>query len=277
MSRVRYNDSMKHTVRDLIFVIILLLLMVGGLVWYIFYKPHAALPVTATSTSPFSAATTPSTSQGLPQHIINNSQYYAIDMQYPSSTPLAQTAGASADAAAVAVMQSFSQNSVDTFIKDGDFADMTPQVLKDMGGQQETMSDSYQLYTSPTTISYVFTVTQDTGGAHPNSYYQTFTFDSKTGQQLMLSDLFMPGSDYLSTLSSLSRSALLSQEGANAQSELIDQGTQASSTSFANFALDGANFDIFFAPYQVASYALGPQTVQIPLTQLTSILNTEYQ
>ena len=46
----------------------------------------------------------------------------------------------------------------------------------------------------------------------------------------------------------------------------------SSSTEITNFAVTPDALIFYFAPYQVAAYAAGPQTVQIPLAQISGVL-----
>ena len=57
---------------------------------------------------------------------------------------------------------------------------------------------------------------------------------------------------------------------------MINMGTTPEEVSFENFYFDGNDLVILFAPYQVAAYAAGPQTLRIPLSELASILKPEY-
>ncbi len=276
---------MTNTVKSLIFVIFLLILMIGGLVWYFVAKPSPSLPTVATSTSPTTPANVPQTPTApLPAaqalHIIESGKYYDIDMQYPSHTPLSVSAGTAADTSAIDILKAFTRDTIAQFKKDGDFANLTPQAIQGMGldsGQKYSLSDGYKTYTSPGTVSYVFTIDEDTLGAHPNSIFKTFTFNDKTGQNLALADLFNPGTDYLGTLSTIARASLSKQLGPADPNDFINTGTAPTNANFQNFALDGTNLVLLFPPYQVAPYSSGPQTVRIPLSQLSSVLRSNYQ
>jgi hypothetical protein len=270
---------MSHKTRDIIFGLVLILVMVGLLVWYLLARPHAALPVGNVATSTPSSTVSIANVSTPPQHITESGTYYDADLEYPAVTPLAKSAGASADAAAIATIKAYDESTIATFKKDSDVADITPQVAADegLGGDNKyELSSTYQTYTSPFSVTYVFTVVEDTLGAHPNSYYQTFTFRATDGTQLQLSDLFNTGTSYLNTLSTLTRASLTTKEGSSSAS-FIDPGTTPVATNFASFAIDGNDLVIFFAPYTVAPYSSGPQTVHIPLTELSSVLKSSYQ
>ncbi len=281
---VRYTVCMDHTKRDAIFVGVAILVILVLLGWFLLARIHPKLPTAATSTS-LTASSTPlagniTDTKAPATKLTDHGKYYDIDLKYPSATPLSKTAGASADASAVSAMKVFSQNTAESFREDGDFASMTPQDIQIQGlgpDRKYTLSDDYTYYSSPSTISYVFTLYEDTLGAHPNGFFRTFTFDGKTGTGLELSDLFTPGANYLNTLSTISRKMLNSQLGDMADPDMVNAGTTADADNFQDFALDGKNLVLIFPPYQVAAYAAGPQTIKIPLSQLKDILKSEYQ
>ena len=219
---------MSVTARNLLFVIALLVLMVGFLLWYIFAKPTLHLPTTATSTAVSATKSVVPAPPAAPLHIIEHGQYYDVDVQYPSATPLLSSASTDANTAAVQILKTFSQNTIATFKADGQFATLTPADAKIQGldqGRKYALSDGYTTYSGAHTVSYAFNLYEDTLGAHPNTYFRTFTFDTQTGRSLALSDLFTPGMDYVTEISTLSRAVLIRQEGSGADMTSINAGT----------------------------------------------------
>jgi hypothetical protein len=263
---------MTTTVKNLLFVVALLLFMAGALYGYYKLAPRPTLPTVATSTPEVVQVVTPAK----PIHQTEHAPYYDIDLEYPSSTPISGSAGASA----VATMKSFVLAASGDFKTQSNFSHLTPKDIHMIGfdqGEKYTLSGGYDTYTSPTTVSYVFTTSTDTLGAHPNSTYTTFTFDLKTGKALQLADIFLPDSSYLQQLSTLSRSLLTQKLGSSIDPVgFINPGTTPEAKNFKNFAFDGSNLVVFFDPYQVAPYSSGPQTIKIPLSELSSILRSPY-
>lgn len=254
----------------------LLAIFVALLIWYMW--THPAPQVTYPDST---ATTTPLTVVGEPLHIIDNGQYHEIDATYPSATPLYNSAGAEADREAVTLMRTFAQNSVTTFKES---ANMDMPGMDFAQGRKYTMDIDYKLYESPKTISYVYVIYQDTLGAHPNGYYRTFTFDRTSGEALHLEDLFAPGVPYLERLSERTRADLplimarmSGQSPTDIDKEYIDSGTLPISDSFNNFAINGTNLVMIFPPYQVGPYVFGTLEVPIPLSSMSSILNSKYK
>ena len=211
---------------------------------------------------------------------VEHAPYYDITANYASSTPLLASAGTAADAAAVALMRKFVSDTIAQFKTDGTFTNLTPsdvQMRGLTGGRKEKLEIVYLIGSSSHTISYIFTIYEDTLGAHGNTFFKTFTFDTTTGAPLALQDVFTPGAPYLSTLSQVSRAKLPGIIGQYADTHFIQNGTGPDDKNFENFFFDNRDFVILFAPYAVAPYAAGPQTLRIPVSELVSILKPEYQ
>lgn len=212
--------------------------------------------------------------------ITETAQYYTVKAAYPSETPLKKSASTSADSAAVASMKQYELDTIAQFKSDGNFANLTAEDVEMLGfdqGRQEAIDIEYTATSSPHTVSYIFNEYADTLGAHPNQYYKTFTFDSSTGAELSLSELFTSNSTYLKKLSELSRAKLATMLGPDADQAYIASGTVPDDTSFQNFALDATNLVLIFPSYQVGPYVIGTQTLYIPRTELKDILKPEYR
>lgn len=207
-------------------------------------------------------------------------QYYDIALHYPQRTPLRESAGAQADEAAVTGMKTFVMDAAAQFKQNGNFSALTPEDIRALGldtGRRLTLDMDYLVTASPRTLSYVFVIHEDTGGAHGNTYFRTFTFDTETGEALSLADLFVSGADYLGILSGVARTRLPGILGDILDEQMLLAGTGASAENFENFFLDEDTLTILFAPYQVAAYAAGPQTLAIPRAELAQILKPEYR
>lgn len=122
--------------------------------------------------------------------------------------------------------------------------------------------------------SFKFQLTEFAVGAATNSIiYPTLTFDLSSGRSLSLSDLFTD-SNYLSKLSSLSKVQLDSKLGSNANQNLVTNGTQPSSSNFADWNMKSSGLEITFPGGQVAAVASGGTSIVIPYSDLKSIAKT---
>ncbi len=178
-------------------------------------------------------------------------------------------------------MKAAMQEVATQFKTDGNFANLTHDDIQMMGLDQNKMalSSEYKTYTGARTVSYVFVVYEDTHGAHPNAFYQSFTFDTKTGDELSLGNLFS-SPNYLSLLSSRARSDLPAiikkMSGSEGDLTYMQSGTEPTVANFQTFAIDGTSLKLIFSPYQVGPWALGTVIDPIPLSALSSSLKSQY-
>jgi hypothetical protein len=207
---------------------------------------------------------------------IEHAPYYDIDINYASTTPLS----GDANDAALMQMKIFISDTISEFKNQGNFDNLTPNAITTMGfdkGRKEKLQMLYLIASSPHTISYLFTIYEDTLGAHGNMFFHTFIFNTSTGAPLALADVFLPDSNYLETLSSMSRAKLPAIIGQYSNADFFKSGTMPDEKNFQNFFFDNRDFVILFPPYQVAAFVAGPQTLRIPLSELSGILRPEYR
>jgi hypothetical protein len=258
--------------------LVVMVLILGGIIWYMAIHPSVLSPGPSTATT---TSETGTTAAAVPGHLDEHAKYYDITAAYPATTPLTALASAEPNAKAVDTMKQFEINTIATFKQDGNFANLSPQDITTMGfnqGRKESLEITYQSKSGVNTLSYIYTITEDTFGAHPNTTFHTFVFDKKTGTLLALKDLFAPGANYLTSLSTLARKMLpatiAAREGIKASAvdmTMLNNGTSAKAENFQDWYIDGSNLVLIFPPYQVAAYAAGEQVVSIPLSQLTSL------
>ncbi len=261
--------------KEILGVVILVGLVLAFTVWYM-ATHKAPEPFTGI---PEEVATT--TSEVLAPIVIEeHGQYYDIVATYPAETALKASLGAEADAAAVAAMEDFVEASVSQFKKQGNFDNLTPENIQIMGlseDRKESIKIAYEEMRGKNTVSYAYTLFVDTLGAHPNTFYRTFTFDLTTGTKLDIASLFVPRSDYLRRLSAISQFELAKSLGEFANIAYIAQGTGPEPLNYQAFVIKDNALVLLFPPYQVAPYAAGSQKVSIPLEQLEEILKEEYK
>lgn len=202
--------------------------------------------------------------------------YYTITAAYATTTPL----GGSQGAAAAEVQRDFVQNRIAEFKQNGNFDNLTAEDVHMLGydeGRKQTLNISYLAASSPATISYVYTIEEYTGGAHGNSDTRTFTFSRSSGKLLSLSDLFVGGAPYLTTLRDAAQAQLAGTLGDFANDTMIADGTSATEGNFSRFFLDDTSLVVIFPPYAVAAYAAGTQTAALPRSSLAELLRPEYR
>ena len=253
---------------------ILLLVVIGLVGWYMatHQAPEPYLPQAETPG-------TPVVERPEPQTVTEHAQFYDIEAAYPAETLLLASAGAKADATAIAAMKAFIDKTVSDFKREGNFANLTKEDLQIMGyedGRKQALAIEYDETKGAHTVSYAYTIYVDTFGAHPNAFFRTFTFDTESGAELSIQNLFLPKTPYLARLSEISRTELTKTLGLDIDIKYMNEGTAPETKNFQSFTINGDALVLIFPPYQVGPYALGTQTVTIPLVQLKDILKAAY-
>lgn len=198
---------------------------------------------------------------------------YMIDVVYPAHTALTDAA---ADMAARTVMQTGLKAQVDNFMTESvSLIDAEEAARIKERGTPYAFDVTYKTYSSTNFVSYVYAIYLDTGGAHPNGFYTSFVFDHK-GTKVDIKDLFTPGSNYLSRLSTTARASVIAELktrfGGEGEPTIFEEGVTAVDANFQTFYLDKDALVLVFPPYQVAAYAAGTIEVRIPLKDLKDIL-----
>ncbi len=228
----------------------------------------------------FWAANTPQQQAGQESHVLNGTKnadgtytyleetdYYRIEVDYPDRVPVANTkkAQASLEQGLQQEIARFKSNIEEMLSPDEE------QRLREQG-RKYAYGMEYKTYEGQGTVSYAYTVYEDTGGAHPNGYFKTFVFDQE-GNVVTLASLFPNNPNWLEELSLLASKQVTADMKARAEQEdatglLFEEGLAPQVENFSNFVIDGDQLVILIPPYQVASYAMGSFEVRIPLSDL---------
>jgi hypothetical protein len=124
---------------------------------------------------------------------------------------------------------------------------------------------------TPNLVSVFFReFTYSAGAAHPNQVTFVLNYDLAAGKSLSLEDLFQPGSDFLSVLSNYSIADLQKRDISS-----WSDGAGPKLENFKSWSIEQQGLRITFDPYQVAAYAMGPQEVFVPYTELQSIIDKQ--
>ena len=124
-------------------------------------------------------------------------------------------------------------------------------------------------------FSVVFTYYTNTGGAHPNSMFETFYFLLPDGYRAEFAEIFTPrGIARISDISIAILKRDLGGPDGMTDTDWIKKGAGANARNFAHFVLLPTELVIYFDAYQVAAYAAGPQEVRIPLSQVRDTMRS---
>lgn len=117
-------------------------------------------------------------------------------------------------------------------------------------------------------------LSQYTGGAHPNSITEFHVFNTKTGKELPLEQLFK--ADFLPTLAKIATERLRKQEQPDVKD---DTGPSIESLTDEDedhaWFLTPAGLVVHFNPYAIASYARGNVQVTVPWSDLAPGLSAD--
>lgn len=197
--------------------------------------------------------------------------YYTIEATYPATTTLE----GSADGAARLAIETALAGRIAEFKKNGNLDALTPEDIKIQGlgpDRKYALDMSYKIYTAPQYVSVVYTIYEDTLGAHPNAYYLTFLFD-KAGQKVGIESLLSGNRNGLALLAQRAAvqvgAELKKRMGAEDTTGLLfAEGFAPTADNYSNFYVDGGDLVVLFPPYQVAPYAAGAFEARVPLREL---------
>lgn len=114
------------------------------------------------------------------------------------------------------------------------------------------------------------------GMAHPSTVINGFNYNLKTNKQIVLTDLFNPGSDFYPALSQICRDDLKNQltKMDYYNKDMVEQGTDPKKpANFSEFVIGQNSFTIIFNQALVAPYVAGTMEVKIPYSQLAEFNN----
>ena len=166
--------------------------------------------------------------------------------------------------------------SIKDFIDQG-ISDIKDAGVDQSGGEgQETLSFAADYKADQANTHYVslaFTVNVYSGGAHPNSYYKAFNFDTETGKTVTLAELYPNEKDPLAKLEPAIATALqkyltdfFASQGdttTDPDSVLFANVEDFDPQIFENFTFTDQTLTFYFSPYDIASYAVGPIEITI--------------
>lgn len=171
-------------------------------------------------------------------------------------------------------------NSLDTMVNQmiqGFINEVSQMPNKTVNG----MGSSLEITSKASVISGTFLTAQIiqnssiAGAAHPLTTIQSFNYSIISGGLLNISNLFVSGSDYLNYISNYSMTQLkaYAQKEGYSIEDMINQGASPDLKNFNTWNITNDSLIITFNPYQVAPYVFGIQTVSIPLSDMTSMID----
>lgn len=141
-------------------------------------------------------------------------------------------------------------------------------------GGESTFDSRYQVeFSNSGLVSIGFIInTYFEGAIHGQYNIIVFNYDLTSGRRLSLSDLFKPGSNYLGLISDYAVKSLRKKLNPDPEFDWILSGAGAEEKNYRSWNITREGLEVTFNPYQVASYAEGPQVVIIPYGALKDVI-----
>jgi hypothetical protein len=112
----------------------------------------------------------------------------------------------------------------------------------------------------------VFEEYVESGGAHPETYYESLNYDLGRGGPITFDTLFKPGTNALEVLDPIVQRELASRVGGEADDNPVG------ATTYQNFAITDDAVIFFSGQGMWIVEAAGPQEVPMPRSDLAAVL-----
>lgn len=160
-------------------------------------------------------------------------------------------------------------NRLNNFLK---YASLKDSLPPEVTGKNSLYIKYKEPYNNNEVVSLLFDISiYDRGAAHPRNSEASFNFIK--GKIVNLNDLFLPDSNYLVTLSDISREKLAKMDFPD--KEWMMKGTAPTQENFRTWYFTPTGITIVFGNYQVAAYVYGSSTVEIPKESVEKMMDPE--
>lgn len=195
-----------------------------------------------------------------PASIQEETPAFVIDVKYPQGFK---------DPRINADMQAFIEKAKQRFFKE--IADDTDVPADAPGKSGLNITYSFPFKTK-NVLSVRFMISiYHKGAAHPANTVKTVNFID--GSQVQLADLFRPETDYLKPIAAFCNKTITAKNLSD--KKWMEEGTKPTNKNYKIWTFSSKGIDIIFDTYQVAAYVYGPQTVEVPFSQIASLLKPE--
>lgn len=141
-------------------------------------------------------------------------------------------------------------------------------------GNEETMR-SEVVYNKGGVFSYKLSRYKYNGGAHGNTLTKLMSYDLKTGNRLLLEDVFIDGYEPVTTEAILQE--LMAERGYKSQEQMLMDGffRIQNLAPTPNFCVKEDTVVFLFNAYEIATFSLGAIEVKVPMYKLRTVLRPE--
>jgi Protein of unknown function (DUF3298)/Deacetylase PdaC len=205
----------------------------------------------------------------------NKEKRYTVDAEYPQIEGDARFDKFNREARSLITKDVAAFKTAET-VSETDPSNETPAEQTD-----STLDVGYEIrYATDDLISVELTEADyERGAAHSNILTMVLNYDVKNGKKLALADLFNAKANYLSAISTYCskelQDRLKKDKDSMLDADMMKSGTSARADNYKAWAITKKGLWITFDPYQVASYAAGPQYVLVPYSALKDLIKPD--
>ncbi len=166
---------------------------------------------------------------------------YTLDMSFPVDFP--------------------DQAAVDDFLTETRTGFLNETDARNFANVPYEMDMKASLWASDTTKSTSFEIYENLGGAHPNTWYKAFNYDTVRNRAITFADLFAPGVNPMNAIFGIVQKQLESEMGVPAP---VLDGAGTDPSYYQNFAITPTDLVFFFDRGGLMAGAAGAHTVHVP-------------
>lgn len=126
------------------------------------------------------------------------------------------------------------------------------------------LSIDYETFNGEETTSYLFNLYEYSGGAHGNGAFKAFSYDRRTGDEIVFRDIVAASEElqFMDSLDRILRTWYVTQGYGDVE---FDLGRALPESGIATFATD-EGVGVAFSSYTLGAYSLGTPVVTVPYT-----------
>jgi hypothetical protein len=133
-----------------------------------------------------------------------------------------------------------------------------------------------ELYRTAKTISIEQQCYTYSGGAHPNSETRLLVFDTRNGKLITLKEVLKDSAAFMKIVEeNLRKEHEIPANQSLTEAGLLFDTFEGKLPLPVDYCLTEKGLKVFYNPYEIASYAMGPSSMDIPLSALEKVLNLE--
>ena len=153
------------------------------------------------------------------------------------------------------------QSAVDDFVNKTRTSFLNETTTPNFANVRYALEMQGMLWASDSTKSVSLEIYENLGGAHPNTWYQTFNYDTSDNRSIAFDDLFAPGVDALAAIFPIVEKKLEAEMGMPTP---VSDSDGMDPSHYRNFVITPTDVVFFFDRGELMAGAAGAHTVYVP-------------